>query len=163
MGEPLRHKVVSVAVIYDPGQGFLLWNNPRWGGYSFPMKHVDPGDAPARAVLRALDDVPLTIPNPSAVPLEYIGWAGWSPTAREQTYYDYHVFEVDPGVPASSIVLHPDTRFLAYDSLKAAINVTDSTKFIAESLVERQDVAIAVVSRSDASAKEYLLVYKSNY
>jgi len=90
---------VAVAVVYDKQHGFLLWNNKRWKGYAFPMRHLEPGDSPEIAVLDALGDrdFPLSLPNATARYLECLGAFGYSEGVRVDTYYDYHVMEVDPG------------------------------------------------------------------
>jgi hypothetical protein len=165
MSEQLRHKTVAVAVIYDPNHGFLLWNNPRWGGYAFPMRHLEPGDRPEQAALGAVAerDFPLSLPNAAARPLECLGAFGYSEGVRVDTYYDYHVIEVDPGQTLDPAALHPDVRFFTYDRLQAASIVTWSTRVIATSLVESQEVVVAVIWRRTAAGLEFLLVDKPGH
>lgn len=165
MSDPLRHKTVAVAVLYDKQHGFLLWNNKRWGGYAFPMKHVDAGDDPVQAALNAIADrdFPLSLPSATARPLECTGAFGRSDAVKEDTYYDYHVIEIDPGEPLEPANLDPDLCFFSYDQLQAAINVTWSTRVIATSLVDSQEVVVAVISRDCGSGPEFLLVHNRHY
>ncbi len=165
MSEQLRHKTVAVAVIYDPNHGFLLWNNPRWGGYAFPMRHLEPGDQPEQAALDALADrdFPLSLPNATARPLECLGAFGYSEGVHVDTYYDYHVIEIDPGQPLDLVSMDPNVCFFPYDRIQAANMVTWSTRVIATSLVESQEVVIAVIWRRSPRGLEFLLVYKTGH
>jgi hypothetical protein len=160
----LRHKTVAVAVLYDPVYGFLLWNNKRWGGYAFPMKHMEDGDDPVQTALQAVcdRDFPLDLSDASAGALEEAGWFGFSEGVKEDTYYDYHVAEVSPGQTLAPADLDPDLRFFTYDQLQAAANVTESTRAIATSLVDNQEVVVAVISRERDGQLEFLLVHKSD-
>jgi ryanodine receptor 2 len=165
MSEELRHKTVAVAVIYDKEHGFLLWNNKRWGGYAFPMRHLEPGDDPAQAALTALSDpdFPLSLPNATASPIECSGAFGFSEGAKQDTYYDYHVIEIRPARPLDPATLDPELRFFRYENLQAATNVTWSTRVIATSLVEAQEVVVAVICRRGPSGVEFLLVHNRSY
>jgi hypothetical protein len=165
MSDELRHMTVAVAVVYDKQHGFLLWNNKRWGGYAFPMKHLEPADDLAQAALSAIDDrdFPLSLPKAAASPLECTGAFGRSDAVKEDTYYDYHVFEIDPGRRLEPAELDPDLRFFTYEQLQAAVNVTWSTRVIATSLVEFQEVVVAVICRNCGSGAEFLLVHNRNY
>lgn len=163
MSEQLRHKTVAVAVIYDPNHGFLLWNNPRWGGYAFPMRHLEPGDQPEQAALAALADrdFPLSLPNATARPLECLGAFGRSEGVHVDTYYDYHVIEIEPGQTLDTASMDPNVRFLPYDCIQAANMVTWSTRVIATSLVESQEVVVSVIWRRSDRGLEFLLVKKT--
>ena len=163
MSDRLRHRTVAVAVIYDAAQhAFLLWNNPRWHGYAFPMKRFNPLEAvdPASEALRALQgrEVPLSLPHASAGPIDRHGECEFSEGAHQYTYYDYHVYGIDPGQPLPASELHPDLRWYTYEQLIAAPNVTWSTKSIARSLVEERRVALAVITRPGPRGRECLLV-----
>lgn len=146
---------------------FLLWHNQRWHGYAFPMKHFEPaaGVDPAQVVLSALDgrEIPLDLPNATSSPLDRHGECEFSEGVHEHTYYDYHVFGIDPGQPIASGSLHPDLRWFTFDELVAAPNVTSSTKAVARSLVEDRKVAVAVIPRTMPTGPEFLLVYNQNY
>ncbi len=161
----LRHKTVAVAVIHDPESGFLLWNNKRWNGYAFPMRHLEAGDDPAEAALQAIEDrdFPTSLPGASARPLECTGAFGYSQGAREETYYDYHVVQIHPREPLLPDSLHPDLRFFTYPDLQASSCVTWSTRVIATSLVEYQEVVVGLICRSTSAGAEFLLVYKPGH
>lgn len=165
MSDELRHKTVAVAVIYDPNHGFLLWNNPRWGGYAFPMRHLEPGDRPEQAALDAVasQDFPLSLPHATARPLECLGAFGRSEGVHVDTYYDYHVIEIDPGQPLDPAALDPNVCFFPYHRIQAANMVTWPTRVIATSLVESQEVVIAVIWRRTARGLEFLLVHKRGH
>lgn len=168
MVDALRHKTVAVAVIYDPlSEKFLLWHNKRWNGYAFPMKHCAPGndDDAMRAAIAAVQEreFPLSLPRAQAQPIDRVGECRFSDGVHQYTYYDYHVYAIDPG---TSIRLGPadiDLRQLTYDELIAASSVTDSTKSIARALVEDRRIAAAVISRDGNRGREFLLVYNKNY
>lgn len=168
MSETFRHRSVAVAVIYDqPSQKFLLWHNKRWHGYAFPMKHFEPtaGVDPAQVALNALDarEIQLNLPNATSTPIDRHGECEFSEGVRQFTYYDYHVFGIDPGPGIASASLHPDLRWFAFDDLVAAPNVTWSTKSVARSLVEDRKVAVAVIARPMPTGTEFLLVYNRNH
>ena len=66
MNSELRHKTVAVAIMYDQSSRcFLLWHNPRWHGYAFPMKSFDvtSGKSAEQAALDACGewDIPFPI------------------------------------------------------------------------------------------------------
>jgi hypothetical protein len=165
MPDELRHMTVAVAVIFDKQHGFLLWNNKRWGGYAFPMRHLEHGADPAEAVLTALSDpdFPVSLPKAAASPIECTGAFGPSLGTGQDTYYDYHVMEIDPGQSLDPAQLDPDLRFFSYEQLQAAHNVTWSTQAITKSLVESQEVVIAVIWRRTAAGLEFLLVHKPSH
>ena len=163
----IRHREVAVSVIFDqPTQSFLLCHNKRWNGYAFPMKHFEPGSgiAPADVALKSLDDwyVPLSFPDATATPLDYMVETLWSDAAREVTVYEYHSFKINSGLVLPN-PLPPDLRLFAYDQLQDAVNVTSSTKAIARSFVEDRKVAVAVVVRRMPAGCEFLLVYNKNH
>ncbi len=169
MDTAVRHKTIAVAVVMDEQHRCLLWNNKRWGGYAFPMKHFDPlteGDAaedPAmNAAWHAIDDqdFPLDLPGATMAPLVCTGLLADSAHVNEKTYYDYYVFEVRPSEPLDPNELDPDLCYFSWDELQEALNVTDTTKAIAEAVYGSQDVAVAVISRQGAQGREFLLVYK---
>lgn len=165
MNGKLRHKTVAVAVLYDQQHRFLLWNNPRWGGYAFPMKHFEPGDDPQQAALSALDprEFPMTLEGVSVEPLECTGTVGTSDAVREETYYDYYVFGAQLASPFNMDKADPNLRLFSYEDLQAATNVTWPTKAIARSLVEFQEAVTVVVHRECNGNAEFLLIYNRNY
>lgn len=163
----IRHREVAVAVIYDKASDkFVLCHNRRWGGYAFPMKHVENAnpESLADAALSSLDDwdMPEKFPNATVAPLEYIVEAMMSDAVRQVTVYEYHVFDVDiqQQLPAQ---LHPDLRLFSFDELQNAVNVSSSTKEIARSFVEDRRVAVAVLARNGSGGNEYLVVHNRNH
>lgn len=166
MSEPLRHKTVAVAVIYDaPSDKFLLWQNKRWGGYAFPMKHIEAGGDPAAAALAAIRDrqLPIHWPQATAAPLDRFGEARCSEGVQQLTYYDYHLFAIDPGAPLPSPPLDPDLALVTYEELLSKPSVTASTQSIARALVERRRVVSVVIGRRGRGGPEVLLVFNQNY
>lgn len=158
---PLRHKNVAVAIIYDPQHGFLLWNNKRWGGYAFPMKQFDAASSgsAAETALESLDEreLPLNWSNATATPLDRVVELLRSESVRQCTEYDYHVFCIDSGEPLPD-ELPPEMRRFSYDELMAALNVTESTKLIAQSLLDDRQVAAAIITRVTNRGHEFLVI-----
>lgn len=165
MGKKLRHKIVAVAVLYDEQRGFLLWNNRRWNGYAFPMRHIDKGMDPKQAALSTLDprEFPMILEGASVEPLECTGAFGISDAMNEETYYDYFIFDVKLKAPLDPNKMDPDLRFFSYEELQAAPNVTWSTQAIARSLVEFQEVVSVVIYRKGKNSIEFLLIFNRNY
>jgi hypothetical protein len=95
--------------------------------------------------------------------MECTGAFGCSQGAKQDTYYDYHVIEIRPARPLDPAALDPDLRFFTYEQLQAATNVTWSTRVIATSLVEAQEVVVAVICRRGPAGVEFLLVHNRNY
>ncbi len=161
MNPTIRHKIVSVAIVHDPDQGFLLWNNSKWLGYAFPMKHLEPDSDPVTTAEQAVLELPGDLVVTDVKLLEHVGWCGWSPNSREHTYYDYHVHEVRVQNGPGAIPMHPDLRFHSDSAIRDGENVTESTKFVAQCVVESQDVAMAVIKRDGAHGPEFLVTYSS--
>jgi len=83
-----RRKIdVSVAVLFEPEWGFFLSYNPKWHGYTLPMRKFRPTDANredcARAALRDATDLPLR--GATVSPLVVIEVEGESQRTREPT------------------------------------------------------------------------------
>lgn len=161
---PLRHKTVAVGVIYDQERKeFLLFHNPKWDKFAFCMKKPTSGLDPAEVALVALDeDSHVGFPDASARPLATVGAVGVSGSVGEETYYDYHVFEVRPGAADGA----PDpgqARYYTYNQLQAAEEVSWSTKEIARSLVEFQEASVAVITRRIDGERHFLLVDNPSY
>lgn len=165
----LRNLSVVVAVVHDEQKRFLVCFNERWHGYVFPMKKARPGMDLALLAVEALQSgLGWTLRDASATPLEYVGLYGYSHGVDEDTYYDYHVFEVDPGLDLSRVNFGDMAVFLAYDELVQLPGVTWPAKDIARSLVEDQDVILAVISREvkskgGGSENEFLMIRKTRY
>lgn len=150
-----------MAVLYDKQRGFLLWNNARWGGYAFPMKQMGEGDDPVQTALQAVNDrdFPLELPNASGDFIERIAADDRSLGTKQKTYYHYYLVEIDPGTEVKPQSLGPDLKFMDYEEITSAINVTWSTETIVESL-KRQEVAVALMFRHVQDELEFLLVRK---
>jgi len=162
MTEDRRLKSVAVAIVYDESAAkFLLIHNKRWHGYAFPMKQFESSNSlsPAELALAAIDERELSLdwPNATATPLDRVGECLHSESARQYTYYDYHVIGIDPAQPLTDEVT-PDLRWFSYDELLDAQNVTESTKLIARSLLEDRQVAAAVITRAMDRGREFLVV-----
>lgn len=164
MSEKLKHKHVAVAVVFDRGTNkFLLWNNPRWHGYAFPMKKFDPaaGDDPAQAAVQALAEcgLPGNITPRVVEQADRLVETHFSEGTHQYTVYEYHVFTIalDPSINLETV--DPDFRYFTFEELVAAVNVTAPTQSIVRDLIETRRVAVAVISRiTAAGVKEYLLV-----
>ena len=51
MTDSIRRRDVVVAVVYDPdNEAFLLWHNPSWREYAFPMKQISEETADLRVL-----------------------------------------------------------------------------------------------------------------
>lgn len=165
MSDSLRHRNVAVAIIYDqPAEGFLLWQNKRWNGYAFPMKHfeqpgIDPGSVARQAV--SGPEFPLNLADATVSPLDRFGECEFSEGARQYTYYDYYIYGIDHATLPGS--LNPELRWFTYDQLQAASNVTWSTQSITRALVEDRRVAVALISRLGRRGREFLLVWSKNH
>src|SRR4051794_32253332 len=119
MKEKLRQRTVAVAVIYDKNSdSYLLWNNKRWRGYAFPMKHFEPTKDvdPSVVALEAINErgCPLSLPNATASPLDLQHHVEKSTSVGKLTGYEYHVTGINPGQPMSTISGDPDLRWFNY-------------------------------------------------
>lgn len=95
---------VGVAVVFEPSWGFFLGYNPRWHGYTFPMRKrrmtdVDLGHTALEA-LREATDLPLR--GATYRPLVALEIEGESHGTGKRTRYRYHAFEIDPPVLLSA-------------------------------------------------------------
>lgn len=164
MAPPLRRKTVAVGVLYDDDLGFLLFFNKRWRRYAFAMKKSRADEDLGEIALVALDeDSPLKFPDASAGLAVTVGAFGRSGGVGEETYYDYHVFELDPGECREGPTADPTARFFRYQELMQSPDVTWSTKEIARGLVEFQEVCLAVITRRLENALQFLLIYNPSY
>lgn len=159
--DQLRHKTVAVAIIYDPQHGFLLWNNKRWGGYAFPMKHMEDIDNPVQTGLRAVNepDFPLALTGASGVLVERTAELERSNATGQKTKYRYYLVEVYPGTTLDKSALHPDFAFVHHNEIADGSNFTWSTLRIVESL-KLQEVAVSLIWRRVGDKPEFLLVWK---
>jgi hypothetical protein len=156
----VRQKTVAVAVIYDKSaDGYLLWNNPRWRAYAFPMKRFDPDAcvSPEIVALQAVQEV-LPLPGATAEPLDRVGSSLFSEGVHEYTFYDYLVYGIHPVSAITPGALQPDLKFFTFEELQKGFHVSESTKLIARSLVEDRRVAVAVIHRTIGGQNEFLLI-----
>jgi hypothetical protein len=127
-------------VIIAPENGLLLFHNHRWGGYAFPMKKLHRSDQPDDAALAAIDDdIQLVFPNATAGPPTVTHAYGLSGGMGVDTYYRYHVFQIDPGPIREGLVHTGRVKFFPFPVLCAADNVTWSTKAIARAIAFAYD------------------------
>ena len=162
----MREKQVGAAVVMDDLDRFLLTWNARWKCYAFPMRDVDPDQdvIPSTAIRALEDDLGRRLPKAQAQQLAYAGKFGFSGSTGEETLYEYWAYDVSLGealgVPPTR---GQPPRWSSYDYLLAAPGVSWSTKEIAKSFVENQEVALAVVTRLSAKETEYLLIWNGSY
>jgi hypothetical protein len=158
---------VAVGLIYYPDTGFFISYNKNWEQFALPMKNPEDGEDYAQAALRAVaDDCPVPLPEAAARPLEYVPAVGRSARTREETIYGYHVFEVDPQLDLREEDLGERAKFLTYEQLVDEEQrglVSWSSKDVTQSMLEFQQVTVAVVVRSAGHGPEFLLVRKSPY
>jgi hypothetical protein len=159
-----RFKTVSVGVIHDAKLGFLLIYNPNWDQYTFLMKKPKPGEDLSQVALVALaEDSPLRFPEAATHRLDQVGTHRKSESVQQDTTYDFHVFELEPGPVREGLVANPNAKFFKYPNLLDDASVSQTTKDVAQAIMERQVAAIAVVSRKKGNTREYLLVDKPRY
>jgi hypothetical protein len=155
---------VVAAVVHNAAHQFFVAYSPRWSQYAVPMRKPKPGESLSEVARRAVEDhCPHPLGEVTAAPLECVSRFGWSRGAGENTFYNYHVFEVVPQHHLPAGQLASWCGFLAYDALLDSSLVTASTKDIARALMENQQVSVAVVCRPGASGTEFLLVQKVRY
>jgi hypothetical protein len=161
----IRHVTVAVGVMFDPDRGFYLCRNNNWhGDYAFVMKKCPPGEDAAEMALTALgDDSPEPFPDATASPAAVVGAFGKSARSGQETYYEYHVYELAPGDRREGVGDDQLAKFFPYEDLQESPQVTWSTKAIAKALVEFQEVCVGVISRPTASGPEFLLTYHPSY
>ena len=168
MTKEWKHVDVVVALVNDEHHRFFVCFNSRWGQYGFPMTKARQGVPADESAIQALrDHVPPSVLKPDAVPtaqpLECLGAYGPSFGAGEDTYYDYHVFAVDPGQDLPGGAFAAWCGFLEYESLRHSPVVTWSTKEITQALVEYQEAVVSVITRPGPSGKQFLLVEKPSH
>ena len=93
----VRHP--TVAVVQGDQQTFFLCFNKRWRGYAFPIRKPRRGEMLADVAREAFaDDYLQQLPaGADGKPLEFVAAYGVSQNVGEESYYDCHVFEVEPG------------------------------------------------------------------
>ncbi len=163
MSTEFSQKTVAVSVIYDETSArFLLWHNPRWHGYAFPMKkfQVEAGKSAEQAARQACCEWNVPLPGVQPDSVEPAGcWRDrhYSEGTRQVTDYDYHLFRVHlPEMDEPS--LHPDLRYFTFEELQNTPTVTYSTKSIAAWLVGDRDVVAAILTRTVEQGQQFLLV-----
>jgi len=139
--------------------------NPRWSQYALPMKELSPEADPRTVAIDAIkEDCPDLANGATASALEYLGGYGPSWGTGQDTYYNFHVFEVTiqgmTAVPAGDL---GDRRgFLPYPVLMKKPLVSWGTKAIIRALMETQRVAVAIIRRGSLATAEFLMVEKGN-
>lgn len=178
-----RIKNVVVAVVHDADKRFFVSFNRRWSQYTFPMTGADEiGADLAQLALKALrDHCPYPVKNAVATELEYAGGFGPSWGTEQDTFYNYHVYEIyidarmwpagrlgswcgflDYGQLLEPLPVSPAGLVIRPDPEQAGL-ISWSTRFIAKSLMDGQEVALAVICRSTPAGKEFLLVQNAGY
>jgi ADP-ribose pyrophosphatase YjhB (NUDIX family) len=160
----MNERAVVSALVFDVSQRLLLVKNENWQGqFALPTRHVEPGaeSLTAAALAAVRDDTGLALPNATARLVGYVGLAGRSGWTGETTLYQQWAVEVDPGerlrLPGDRV------RFADYQSLRAADDVTWTSKEVAAAVLADQEVAVAVVSRLGREQTEYLVVWNDRY
>jgi hypothetical protein len=127
------------------------------------MKRFEPERAvsPAEVALDAMQEL-LPLPGATAEAVDRVGNVVFSEGVHEYTFYDYFVYGINLNSAILPGALNPDLRFFSFKELQEAINVSESTKLIATSLVEDRKVAVAVITRSVGGRTEFLLVHNSS-
>jgi len=160
----MNERAVVSALVFDVSQRLLVIRNENWQGqFALPARQVEPDSeslaAAALAAVRA--DTGLPLPHATARPVAYVGLAGLSGRTGETTLYQHWAVEVDPGerlrLPADR------ARFLDYDSLRAADDVTWTSKEVAATVLAEQAVSLAVVTRMGREQTEYLVLWNDRY
>jgi len=162
----MRYVKVSVGVIYDEQRRFLLFCNPNWKHrYAFCMKKKAPASTLdyGEIALVALDEeCPLEFPEATVEPLEIVRRIRKSdnPNKNENTVYEYHVFQLDPGPISEASSPACETMPFSYEELMESEDVTWSTKEIAQAMLKTREVVLAIITRTLRGKREFLLVDK---
>jgi hypothetical protein len=174
---------VGVAVYYEGGLGFLQAFNPKWQGYSFPMRKLRATDfEPAVAAREAFREaVGFPLHRLEAVPLFFSEVERESQRTGRMTRYRYHGFEIRPdgdlliaGEARPSAALTGPTGvpfgpacrllFLSHGDFATADLLTWTARHVHAELVNNQHVAVAVVARqAPGGGREFLMVRNWNY
>ncbi len=160
-----RRQHVIVAVVFDPQRGFFVSFNEKWRGYAFPMHKRRDWEADSLTALSALREaVQLPLPDATAQALGYLEYRRRSSNTGQDTWYYYHAFEVNPGVPLPGGGFAERHGFLSCDLLLAGgLVVTWSTRAIVYELMDNQVVSVAVVCRPGRAGREYLMVQNNRH
>jgi hypothetical protein len=173
-----RIQRVVVAVVYDPErQKFLVVFNPRWNGYSFPLRRFrrstasDPlrereyAEQEARAAL--LKDLGPTLGDTTEAHwMDRIEVPGVSERTGDKTLYRYDIVRVVPAKPLPEGPFAGRFGFLSDREIRdsdpdelgpCARVVTWTTWQVLTRLLDAQQVAVAVVCRENNGQHEYLM------
>lgn len=161
----MRAKKVGVAIVMNEKQEFLIAYNRNWHCYAFPMKDVEHYQdiLPSTAIRALADDSGQPGLLADAKELEHLGEFGVSGSTGEDTLYEYWAYTVTPHNALTLPSGLNTPRFVSYSALIADPHVSASSKDIAKTIVENQEVALAVITRLGAAETEYLLVWNGNY
>jgi hypothetical protein len=164
MAKAVRYVTVAVGMVLDPERGFLLFHNDRWNGFAFPMKQCQPGEVSEQVARAALAEVsPLVFVNPVVEPLRVMGTFGYSGATGEDTYYHYHVYQLDPAPYRGAPAIDPTARFFTEPQLRDSPEVTWSTKEIVDDVLGFQEVCLGEITRDGGQGREVLLTYHPGY
>jgi hypothetical protein len=173
-----RLQPVNVAVVYDQERGFFLGFNPKWGCYTFPMTKMREDELhPDRAALRALEEhVGERLPGAIVRKLLYTEAKGVSRRTGKKAQYFYQVYEITPGARFDNALgladdAAPDGTepavpsgfgcrqgFIPYKKAMASDLVSWSTKQILLELMENQQVALAIITKTPPGAPTQVLL-----
>jgi hypothetical protein len=176
----LRTQHVVVAVVFDPARGkFLVVFNPRWGGYTFPMRRLRARGASdayrerqwaeeeARAALRG-DLGPDLGESTDAHWMDRIEVRRRSGRTDAETRYVYDIVTVLLKGPLPDGPFASPFGFLSADEIRDSDPdepgpnprvVTWTTWQVLTRLLDNQHVAAAVVRRRVGGRRQYLMTY----
>ena len=175
-----RTQRVVVAVVFDAArQKFLVVFNPRWGGYTFPMRRLRTTGASdairerqlaeqeARAALRA-DLGPVHGESTEAHWMDRIEVRRRSERTGVDTHYVYDIATVLPRSPVPDGPFAGPFGFLSADEIRDsdpdergpnARVVTWTTWQVLTRLLDNQHVALAIVRREVGGQRQYLMTH----
>jgi hypothetical protein len=165
---------VAVAVVARPGPRFLVAYNPRWGGYSFPMRKIRVGltNDPQRDRRIAADTARDALVDALGAELGQSEPGRWLDRIRvegvsgrdgRRRVYDYDIVEVRPRGDIPEGAFGTQVGFLTPEEIREsdpaepgprARLVTWTTWQVLTRLLDNQRVAAAVIRRGDECLME---------
>lgn len=158
----VEEKRVVAGFLQNEAGEVLLTYNEKWGGYAFPMAAIPDEDPPLGSVIIAgvERDLGKALTKAKANELGYVGKYGVSDRSKQDNFYNYWLFSVDPGEELAST---EHAIYVPLEQIASREDVTWSTKEIAAHVLSNREVSLAVVSRLGRSETEYLVVWNENY